>query len=535
MIAALKTKLFNYQLQLREIGIPSYILDNYDELQLERMLVLVKTNPWCLYNIENGFSLKLCEQLAEKFHIDDELEKGKVYLQAALDKIASQGHTYGKEWQINSFIKSCNFTDYVKQKAINSLQNEGLLFVSDKGNYFLSKYYNSERSFAELLKNLAKQNGYFTGFRKDYSFLYEELNDDQKNVVDALEYNKLVILTGLPGTGKTTTVRAIVESFGSDNVVLLAPTGKAASRMSELCGIPASTLHSFFFNPNGYVNIIENKIVIIDETSMLDAEIAGWISNGIGEGCCLLLVGDPNQLPSIGPGEVLKCVLDSRIGLSYHLDIIMRQSPGSIIKSAHNIHAGNNLVYGSDHQVLSYFPKRWDLERIASKICQHPEWRDAQYLSVLKEKGSTIINKIAQNILNPSKIDGFHTGDHVIHVKNNKDLGISNGECGVIINSNLSIIRVEYKDKIIEYPHSLLWQLELSYCITVHKSQGSEYNKVVLFVNESSILNRNLIYTAITRAKNKILIIAPSENVLQEAIQNKQKSRQTSLRWLLEK
>ena len=535
MIAALKTKIFSYTIQLREIGIPPYVIDNYDELQLERMLVLVKTNPWCLYNIENGFTLKLCEQLAEKFHIDDQLEKGKTYLQAALDRIANQGHTYGKEYQINSYLKIGNFTDYIKKKAINSLQNEGLLFVSDKGNYFLSKFFNAEKAFANLLKDLDKQNGYFTGFRKDYSFLYDELNDDQRRVVDALEYNRLVILTGLPGTGKTTTIRAIVDSYNSDNVILLAPTGKAASRMSELCGVPASTLHSFFFNPNGCVNIIENKIVIIDEISMLDAEVAGFVANGIGEGCNLLLVGDPDQLPSVGPGETLKSIIDSKIGLSYHLDTIVRQSPGSIIKSAHAIHAGNNLIYGNDHQVLSYFPNKWDLERIASKICQHPEWHDSQFLSVLKEKGSTIINKIAQNILNPSKIDGFHAGDHVIHIKNNKDLNVSNGECGIVINNDLNRIRVEYKDKIIEYSNSLLWQLELAYCITVHKAQGSEYNSVVLFVNESSILNRNLIYTAITRAKNKILIVAPSENVLQEAIQNKQKPRQTSLRWLLER
>ncbi len=414
------------------------------------------------------------------------------------------------------------------------MQREGTLFVSPKGNYFLSKYFNAEKKFAELLKSLDRQNGYFTGFRKDYSFLYDDLNDAQREVVDAVEYNHLIVLTGLPGTGKTTTIRAVVDSYGYDNVVLLAPTGKAASRISELCRVQASTLHSFFYNPNGYINSIVRKIVIIDEVSMLDAEIAGWISEGINEDCVLILVGDENQLPSVGPGEILKSTLDSGIGFTLHLKDIMRQKPGSIIMSAHSVYNNNNLIYGKDNQVVSYFPKKWDLESITSKLC-NTEWRDAQFLSVLKEKGSTIINKIAQNALNPSNVSGFRVGDSVIHTKNNKELGVNNGEQGIVISNKNYKLDVEYKDKIIEYSGSSLWQLELAYAVTVHKSQGSEFEKVVFFLNESQITNKNLIYTALTRARSRILVIAPSEEYLLSAIQNKQKPRQTSLRWLLEK
>lgn len=535
MISALKTQKFNLSLKLKEIGVPQYVLDNYEESKLEYMLEKIKDNPWRFYNKETGFSLKLCETLAEKFHISDELEKAKAYLQFAIDKVAEQGHCYAREWQVNSNIKKGNFSDYVKQQAIDYLQREGTLFVSPKGNYFLSKYFNAEKKFAELLKSLDRQNGYFTGFRKDYSFLYDDLNDAQREVVDAVEYNHLIVLTGLPGTGKTTTIRAVVDSYGYDNVVLLAPTGKAASRISELCRVQASTLHSFFYNPNGYINSIVGKIVIVDEVSMLDAEIAGWISEGISEGCVVILVGDPDQLPSVGPGQVLKDILDSEIGIRYHLVEIMRQKPGSIIKSAHSIHAGNNLIYGKDNEVIPYFPNRWDLESITSKICQHPEWRDAQFLSVLKEKGSAIINKVAQQTLNPKNIDGFRLGDKVIHTKNNKELGVFNGEMGTVINNTDRKITVEFRDKIIDYTGSWLWQLELAYCITTHKSQGSEFDKVVFFVNESQITSRNIIYTALTRAKNKILVIAPSEESLQNAISNKQKPRQTSLSWLLKK
>lgn len=535
MIAALKTQKFSLGIKLREMGIPQYVIDNYDEAKLALMVEKVQENPWRFYDRDNGFSLNLCEKLAEKYRVNDELEKAKAYLQFSIEKTADQGHCYAREWQVNSHIKKGNFSDYTKQQAISFLQREGTLFVSPKGNYFLSKYFNAEKKFAELLKNLDKQNGYATGFVKDYSFLYDDLNNDQREAVDAIEYNRLIVLTGLPGTGKTTTIRAIVDSYGYDNVVLLAPTGKAASRISELCRVQASTLHSFFFNPQGFVNTIEGKIVIIDEISMLDAEIAGWASEGIKEGCVLILVGDPDQLPSVGPGQILQDILDSKVGCRYHLNEIMRQKPGSIIKSAHSIHAGNNLVYGKDNEVIPYFPSRWDLESITSKICQHPEWRDAQFLSVLKEKGSQIINKVAQQTLNPKTTDGFRLGDKVIHTKNNKDLGVYNGEMGIVINNTDRKLTVEFKDKIIDYTGSWLWQLELAYCITTHKSQGSEFDKVVFFVNESQITSRNIIYTALTRAKSKILVIAPSEQVLQNAISNKQKPRQTSLGFLLKR
>lgn len=535
MIAALKNKKFNLQLQLKEIGIPPYVTDTYDESTLELMTRQIKINPWQFYNKDTGFSIKLCEKISELYKCNDEIEKCKAYLQWSIDKVAEQGHCYAKEWQIDNIIKNQYFSDYNKQKAINFLQKENLLYVSDKNNYFLLKYFNAEVKFSKLLKNQAKRNGYSTGFRKQYSYLYEDLNETQQSVVDAVEYNSLIVLTGLPGTGKTTTIRAIVDSYGYTNVILLAPTGKAAARMSELCNAEASTLHSFFFNPNGFIRTVEDKIVIIDELSMCDAEVAGWIAEGISDSCVLILVGDPDQLPSVGPGQVLKDVLDSNIGSRYHLNKIMRQKPGSIIKSAHSIHSGNNVIFGSDNEVVPFYPNKWDLETISSKIANHPEWRNAQYLSVLREKGSQIINKVAQNIINPNNVDGFRVGDKVIHTKNNKDLGVYNGEMGTVIKTLDRKITVEFRDKIIDYTTQWLWQLDLAYCITVHKSQGSEFDRIVFFVNQSQITTRNLIYTAITRAKNKVLIVAPSEQILLDAIKNKQKPRQTSLAWLLKK
>lgn len=534
MIAALKTKRYSNENKLKiEYGIPQYILDAKSEVELEEMISGVPLNPWRYYDKEIGFTINLCERLVEKFNISNDFEAAKAYLQYSIDKVAEQGHCYAREWQILHILKNKNVNDYYVQKAVDFLSKTNVLFVSDKKNYFLSKYFNAEQNFANLLKEHNKRNGSPTGFYKDYSFLYDELNNTQQQVVDAIEYNSLIVFTGLPGTGKTTTVRAIVDSYDSRNIRLFAPTGKAASRMTELCGIQASTLHSFFLNPFG--ESLENTIIIIDELSMCDVEIAGQLSRLIGNNCVLLLIGDPDQLPSVGPGEVLQNIIDSGIGIRYHLNQVMRTKPGSILYSAHSIHAGNNVICGPDKEVTTYYPNTWDLEKITSRLLIHPEWRDAQFLSVLKEKGSQIINNNARKIFHPNSSSNFNVGDKVIHTKNNRDLGVFNGEQGNVLKVTERLMLIEFKDKIIEYPRQFFWQLDLAHCITVHKSQGSEFDKVVFFVNPSQITTRNLIYTAVTRTKSKLLILAPSEQSLLEGIKNKNKPRQTSLKWLLQK
>jgi exodeoxyribonuclease V alpha subunit len=534
MIAALKTQRFSTEIKLRtEYGIPQYVLDSKSEQDLIEMMSGVPKNPWRYYDSSTGFTITLCEKLAEKFLVNNEFEACKAYLQYSIDQVANQGHCYAKEWQILNILKKKNLSDYYIQKAIDFLQRTNVLFVSEKKNYFLSKYFNAEQNFANLLKEQDKRNGYPTGFYKNYSFLYEELNEAQRQVVDAIEYNSLIILTGKPGSGKTTTIRTIVDSYDSTNIRLFAPTGKAASRMTELCGIQASTLHSFFLNQ--FAEPLENVIIIIDELSMCDVEIAGQLQRLIGNNCVLLLIGDPDQLPSVGPGEILRNIIDSGVGLRYHLNQVLRTKPGSILNSAISISNNCNIICGPDKEVTVYHPNTWDLEKITSRLLIHPEWRDAQILCCLKEKGSQIINNVAKKIFHPNSSSNFDVDDKVIHIKNNKELEVFNGETGTVIKVNNKITIVEFKDKVVEYPNHLLWQLELAYCITVHKSQGSEYNKLIFFMQPSQVTNKNLIYTAITRAKSKLLIITPSEQSLLDGIQTKQKPRQTSLKWLLQK
>jgi ATP-dependent exoDNAse (exonuclease V) alpha subunit len=232
---------------------------------------------------------------------------------------------------------------------------------------------------------------------------------------------------------------------------------------------------------------------------------------------------------------VLRSIIDSGIGLQYHLSQVMRTKPGSILNSAISIHNNCNVICGPDKEVTTYYPNTWDLEKITSRLLIHPEWRDAAILCCLKEKGSKIINNCVKKIFHPNSSSNFNVGDKVIHTKNNRDLNVFNGEQGSVLKINERIMLIEFKDKIIEYPRQFFWQLELAHCITVHKSQGSEYDKVIFFMQPSQITNKNLIYTAVTRTKSKLLIVAPSEKSLLDGIQTKQKPRQTSLKWLLKK
>ena len=540
MIMKLKDERFILENTLKtDFGIPQYVLDAYSESQLAVVQERIKRNPWSCYDKENGFGINLCKKIADKLDFNNDYEKCKAYIQYAIDKVADQGHCYAKEWQINQVLSPEKFTDYDKQRALDFLTKENILYVAPSGNYYLDKYYLYEKTFAQLLNTLGKKNGKKTGFKKHKCESYYQLNDNQRKAVDAVETNSLIILTGLPGTGKTTTIKAIVDCYSAynDNIKLFAPTGKAASRMMEMCNVPAFTLHSWFspvIPSEARCQCVENSIIILDELSMCDVEIAAYFAQAVQEDCVLILVGDPDQLPSVGPGQILQDVLDSGVGTRYHLNQIMRQKPGSIIKTAHSIHSGNYLVCDDDKELLTYHPKEWNLESIVSQILKHPEWKDAQFLSVLREKGSVIVNNLVQQTLHPHNIHKFRVGDKVIHTKNNKELGVFNGEMGKVVKVG-QFVYVQFRDKLIPYPHHMTWQLDLAYCITIHKSQGSEFDKVVLFVTPSQITTRNLLYTGITRAKQRALIVSPSSEVVKQAIANKQKPRQTSMSWLIKK
>lgn len=522
--------------ELDRLGFPWYIIQEWNEATCDAMLKkAMRHTVWSLYNKES-FQLNLCEKISEAWPLKVDksllqLERAKACLKFAMDSVASEGHCYAFKHQMDYYLWRFKIAKDDLEAAKKALQEENLLSFDAKGNYYFSKYYFAECRFADLIKRMRKESNWFSPYPSDKA---EMLTEKQYEAVKSAGRNALTLLTGLPGTGKTTTVSAIVDVFSPENVLLLAPTGKAAARLREVCdGVEASTLHSYFFNPLDPVRpkVVENQIVIIDEVSMLDVEVAGWISKGISPSCNLVLVGDPDQLPSVGPGQILDDILATNPTNHYHLSEIMRQKPGSIIESAHSIHSGKGLVQGDDAEVEVFVPSAGDfnLERITNDLWKSKEWGNgaAQYLSVLRKNGSDIINRA----IKPR--DEYLCGDKVIHIKNNRNLGVNNGEMGIVQARHIAGIRVRYEDKIIEYPKSLLWQLEDAYCITIHKAQGSEFEKVVMFVMPSKITTKNIIYTGLTRAKKKILIVAPSNDCIADAIQMKQVPRQTSLKYLL--
>ena len=399
----------------------------------------------------------------------------------------------------------------------------------------------------------------------------------------------VLLLTGGPGTGKTTSTRGIVtllERMGL-TVLLLAPTGRAAKRMSELCSREAQTIHrclGMTFNElTGEVtfkknekDLLEADAVIVDEMSMVDISLMHALLKAVAVGTRLILVGDVNQLPSVGPGSVLRDIIRSHECNVVMLTKIFRQaSTSDIIVNAHKINQGEEVTL--DNKSMDFFfLKRYDADVIISVVLQLikqklPKFVDAtsydiQVLTPMRKGllGVERLNGILQRYLNPpspqkrEKEHGdilFREGDKIMQTRNNyqleweirtkyglsvdKGTGVFNGDMGIVreINDFAETMTVEFDEgRMVEYPYKLLDELELAYAITIHKSQGSEYPAVVipLLSGPSMLMNRNLLYTAVTRAR-RLLILIGSQNVIYQMVDNNRRmNRYTCLRDMLE-
>ena len=518
--------------------ISTFILDNFELYELTEMDKTLHLDPWDWYAKDKGFTVAVADKVAKLLDTPFDARRSKAVYMAALEGVIDFGHCYARDFQLK---KNLEFHEFKMDDLIEvqeKLQAKHKITITKGGKIYPTRLVIAERYFAQMLVDLNNSAmAYFDNVAIEHP-AFDALADEQKVAVHALQKNNLVILTGLPGTGKTRTVSAISQIYGEENVILCAPTGKAAKRITELCGMEARTLHSILFFTDTYHGYsiegngtLEGKLVIVDEASMMDIEIAGRLAVALDKTTCkLLIVGDPCQLPSVGPGEVLKQVVDSGIGIHCHLTQIKRQNPGSIINSAHAIANGQNVVKGEDKEVQTYFYGNMEIKDLIAKIASSDKWKDAQFLTVLKEYGSDIINPIVQNIVNPGE-GRYRNKDKIIHLKNDKANNVMNGDTGIIRNVfKTGDFVAEYSDKReVFYNKRMQWMTSLAYAFTVHKAQGSEFDNVVFFLNKSRITTRNLLYTGLTRAKKKILIVAESEDVLCDAIDNVDKGRQTSL------
>ena len=420
------------------------------------------------------------------------------------------------------------------------------------------------------------------------------LEEMQKKAVIEAAGNGLFVLTGGPGTGKTTTINAIIRFFEGEGATLrlAAPTGRAAKRMTEATGYEAQTIHRLLelngvpdddnresqgihFDRNAE-NPLDTDVIIIDEMSMVDISLMQFLLKAMVAGTRLILVGDVNQLPSVGPGSVLKDIIDSGQFHVVQLTKIFRQaSQSDIIVNAHKINRGEEVVL--DNKSMDFFfLKRYDADVIINVVLQlimqklpkfvNAQPYDIQVLTPMKKGnlGVERLNAILQRYLNPPAPDKkekeygdkvFREGDKVMQIKNNYQLewevlskygfaidrgtGVFNGDTGIIreINDYKETMTVVYdEDKVVEYSFKILEELELAYAITIHKSQGSEYPAVVipLLGGPRMLMNRNLLYTAVTRARKCVTLVG-NEMCFYEMEQNiTEQTRYSGLRARLE-
>ena len=411
------------------------------------------------------------------------------------------------------------------------------------------------------------------------------LDEQQKRAVAEAVKHGIFILTGGPGTGKTTTINAMIRYFLSEgmDIRLAAPTGRAAKRMTETTGYEAQTIHRLLevsgspeeSSKGGFGrnqdNPLETDVVIIDEMSMVDLTLMHALLSSVVPGTRVIFVGDRNQLPSVGPGKVLQDLIESHAFPVMMLTRIFRQAQESdIVVNAHRINAGEEVRLDNKSRDF-FFLKRQDADVIISVILTliqkklpryvKAKMTDIQVLAPMKKGllGVERLNRILQQYLNPPSVKKqekeygerlFRVGDKVMQTKNNyqleweiatkyglvvdKGVGVFNGDIGIVtaIHTYDETVEVEFDEKRkVKYPFKMLDELELAYAITIHKSQGSEYPAVVipLLAGPRQLYCRNLLYTAVTRAKKCVTLVG-NETVFREMIQNvDEQKRNTSL------
>lgn len=556
---------------------------------------IVQENPYQMAEDITGVGFKIADEIARRvgIHTDSDfrIRSGILYV---LQQSAGEGNTCLPKEILTR--RACDLLDILPEHIEKHYMDMGIdrkivLKEMDGTVYvYASTYYYMEANAAAMLQGL-----HVTYDVSDTEVEYEvkkiekktgmQLDERQLQAVKEAARSGLVVITGGPGTGKTTTINTIIRYFDAQgmDIFLAAPTGRAAKRMSETTGYEARTIHRMLelnggaegdnagFEKNEQ-NPLETDVIIVDEMSMVDITLLYALLKAIVYGTRLILVGDADQLPSVGPGCVLRDIIESGACKVVRLTHIFRQaSQSDIVVNAHKINRGEPVILDNKSRDF-FFLKRQDANVIIS-ICiqliqqKLPKYVDAkpfdiQVLTPMRKGllGVERLNTILQQYLNPPSPDKqereygqmrFREGDKVMQTKNNyqiewqvlsrygipveKGMGVFNGDMGIVkeINTFSETMTVEYEEgKTVEYPFKQLDELELAYAITVHKAQGSEYPAVVmpLLSGPRMLMNRNLLYTAITRAKKCVTLVG-DDVFFQQMIENvSEKRRYTGLK-----
>lgn len=582
-------------LYLQKYGIATTLAARIYQHYGQNVYRVIEENPYQLADHVAGVGFKTADEIAAKVGIhtnsDFRIRSGIFY---TLLQSVNDGHIYLKQetllWKAGELlgVRIEHVETYLMDLAI---EKKIVVKEAEDGiRVYAAQYYYMELNTAKMLHDLNIHYDLADVVLKHRISSIEKntdlvLDDMQKMAVMEAARNGVTILTGGPGTGKTTTINAMIHFFESEgmDIFLAAPTGRAAKRMAEATGYEAQTIHRLLEvngNPeeetrNGFQRNQENPLeadaIVVDEMSMVDLPLMYALLDAIVPGTRVVFVGDGNQLPSVGPGSVLKDMIDSGCFPTVKLTKIFRQAGESdIVINAHKIQRGEPVVL--DNKSMDFFfLKRQDPNVIISVLItliqkKLPPYVDAkpydiQVLTPMRKGllGVERLNRILQEYLNPAE-DGkkekeygdriFREGDKVMQIKNNyqlewevatkygmtidKGLGIFNGDMGIIrtINTYEETVTVEFDEhRLVKYPYNLLEELELAYAITIHKAQGSEYPAVVipLLQGPRQLFHRNLIYTAVTRARKCVTLVG-SDAVFQQMIQNtNEQERNTSL------
>lgn len=575
---------------LQKYGITNTLAVKIYEKYGMGMYGILKENPYRLAEDIQGVGFRLADEIAEKIGIhtdsDYRIRSGILYtlLQASLE-----GHMF---LPMRVLVRRSTDLLQVPEEAIRAqIQNLHMDHkvvvkkTTDEPEVYEFSYYYAELNCARMLRelNVLMESELLDSEEKRIETILQrilkeqglELDELQKNAVLECVKHGIMILSGGPGTGKTTTINTIIRYFDEEgmDILLAAPTGRAAKRMTEATGYEARTIHRMLeinggmedgsrarFERNGE-NPLEADVVIIDEMSMVDIYLFQSLLEAVSVGTRLILVGDVDQLPSVGPGQVLQDLIESKSFPTVMLKKIYRQAGESdIVMNAHRINMGQKIALNNKSKDFFFLPRndvqviyKHMIQLITEKLPRYVEAQpyDIQVLTPMRKGslGVETLNEILQRYLNPADpskqehMTGeriFREGDKVMQIKNNYQLeweivsqygiridsgsGVFNGDIGTIrrIREESSTVQVEYDEhRLVEYTFSQLDEIELAYAITIHKSQGSEYPAVLLplLSGPKMLMNRNLLYTAVTRARKCVTILG-SQEVIDGMIEN---------------
>lgn len=516
----------------------------------------VRENPYRLADDIWGIGFKTADGIAAKMGYEKEdprrCRSGILY---TLGQLSDEGHVYAGEEQL---VKTAGQLLEAGETAIRDtlagmLQAEDLIL--DKDAIYLPPFYHAECSTSRRLRDLAESTGrsLFDGLFDPSSLTAEtgiEYDEVQLAAIRQAVTSKVMVLTGGPGTGKTTTTQGIIAALKKAGlrVLLAAPTGRAAKRMSEATGMEAKTIHRLLeYNPqDGYKrndeNPLEGDALIVDECSMIDILLMNNLLKAVPVGMRLVFVGDIDQLPSVGAGNVLRDIIDSQRIPVVRLVRIFRQAQKSrIVMNAHAINQGRFPDTSNGRDTDFFFMREDDPERAAETIVRLVKerlpraYRESpdriQVLTPMQRGvvGAANLNLLLQQALNPSGPSlsrggyTYRQGDRVMQQRNNYDKDVFNGDLGYIreVDTEERTLKVDFDGKWVEYDVTELDELTLAYATTIHKAQGSEYPIVVMpvLMTHFVMLQRNLIYTGITRAK-KICVLLGAAKALAYAVRN---------------